>query len=109
MKAPYRPQNVSSLARKMKSSEKYIIFPWSNKRINHNLRHSQSREVGNEGRHVLYVMHLICIYFLINGFAEKDHFIPVPLLSPALMNSIQRQFFLHYKILKENLLSPKDN
>lgn len=53
MKAPYRPQNVSSLARKMKSNEKYIIFPWSKTRINHNLRHSQSRAVGNEGRHVL--------------------------------------------------------
>ena len=25
--SPYRPQNVSSLARKMKSNEKYIIFP----------------------------------------------------------------------------------
>ena len=34
------------------------------------------------------------------GLAEKDHFIPVPLLSPALMNSIQRQFFPYYKIKK---------
>lgn len=69
MRAPYRPQNVPSLARKMKmkSNEKYIIFPWPNTRINHDLRYSQSRTVGNEGRHVFYVTYLICIYFLING------------------------------------------
>ena len=60
-----------SRAKSWKSKENYIIFPWPNTRINHDLRYSQSRAVGNEGQHVYYVTYLICIYFLINGVSRK--------------------------------------